>query len=160
MNDIKNYEEYFRIYAPWEEMNNCCILCKKCFGGCSWADNLEPVKGWKAKQVSKKTGEFASYKIYFCPEFEEGDAAEGCEYDENGCMDLLEAVYRNAAEDFKKAYKQKLKLERRGKSLYRDEIKFAEDMMRDCTFLLGGWAAKLMKAVEAELKVEEGDADG
>lgn len=106
--------------------------------------------------MSKRTGEYESYKIYYCPEFEEGDGAEGCEYDEEGCMNLLEAMYRRTAEDFREAYKKKMKLERLRKPLYEDEIRAAEHMMDNCTYLLGNWAEKIMRAVETE-KENEGN---
>ena len=161
MIDNKTLEEYFRIYKPWEAANNCCYICKKCIDGCSWSRSLEPIKGWKASKSEKRADEpHDGYKIFFCPEFEEGNASEGREYDEDCCMDLLEAVYHNAAEDYKSAYKQKLKAERRGASLFREEIITAEGTMRECSYLLGEWTDKLKSMVEKELALEEGDADG
>jgi len=161
MNDMK-LEEYFRIYVPEDNANNCCMICKKMFGGCSWAERLEPIPGWKAKQTRRKSpgANHDGYKIFYCPEFEEGDATEGREYDEDKCMDLLETIYKNTADDYKSAYKRKLKLEKRNSELFQNEIEIAESMMRECSFLLGKWTEKLKLIVEEELDLEEGDADG
>ena len=164
----KFLNEYFRIYAPEETANNCCFICKKNIDGCSWSKNAEPVAGWKVRKESRRDAEnirrdddaHCSFKIFYCPEFEEGDATEGREYDEDKCMDLLEAVYKNAADDYKSAYKRKLKLERRNAELFQNEIEIAECMMRECAFLLGKWTDKLKKIVEKELDSEDGDSDG
>ena len=153
-------EEYCRIYKPEDNANNCCWLCKKNIDGCSWAADFEPVAGWKANKIEKtRPYEQTTYKIFYCPEFEEGDSAKGREYDDERCFGLLEAIYRNAGNDYKNAYKRKLKLERRNSSLDRYEINVAENMMKECSFLLGKWTGKLKEIVEQEL-AEEGGADG
>ena len=154
--------EYFRIYAPEDDSNNCCFLCKKSIDGCSWSANAEPVAGWKARKASRRDAmnirrdddSHCSFKIFYCPEFEEGSATEDREYDEDKCIGMLEAIYKNAADDFKSAYKQKLKLERRNSELFENEIEIAESMMRECAFLLGKWTEKLKKIVEEELDLE------
>lgn len=161
MIDNKSAEEYLRIYAPWEPTNNCCFICKKCIDGCSWSKSLKPIPGWKAVKGKKKPDEaHYPYKIYFCPEFEEGDASKGREYDEENSFNLIEAIYRKAAEDFKEAYKRKLKTERLNSPLYEEEIRIAESVMIECSFLLGEWADILKEKVEKELELEEGNADG
>lgn len=161
MLDMKVLEEYFRIYSPCEDANTCCFLCKKNIDGCSWANSFEPVEGWKAIKAEKRTsGSIQGYKIFYCPEFEEGDSAEGREYDEDGCMRLLETIYRTAANDYKSAYKRKLKAERVNSSLSKSEIQAAETMMNSSAHLLGKWTEKLEQIVEEEMALEEGDADG
>jgi hypothetical protein len=155
----KAMNEYFRIYAPWEPGNHCCVLCKKCIDGCSWANEFVPVKGWKARMTLTADGKPYSYKIFYCPEFEEGDAAKGRDYDKNGYLALLEAVYHDAANDYKKAYKRKLKAERRNDKASRKEIESAEGVMHSCSFLLDDWTEKLKKVVEEEMAQEEGKAD-
>jgi hypothetical protein len=161
MIDKKALEEYFRIYKPEENANNCCFICKKCVDGCSWSRDAEPIKGWKAATVAR-SGYYQqdTYKIFYCPEFEEGDASKDREYDEEKCMGMLEAIYKSAAEDYKSAYKRKLKLERQNTPFCQNEIEIAESMMRECSFLLGKWTEKLKAIVEKEMKLEEGDADG
>lgn len=151
--------EYFRIYVPWKPGNNCCYLCKKGIDGCSWAKDFKPVKGWRAKMSQTADGQPYSYKIFYCPEFEEGDAAEGRECDKNGCMNLIEAIYKDAANNYRNAYRRKLKAERRNDKASRKEIEAAENVMFECSFLLGDWTEKLKKMVEAEMAQEEGKAD-
>ena len=45
-----------------------CWDCANATGGCSWSDNLRPVKGWEAKRTHKK--EFDSWLVINCPKFE------------------------------------------------------------------------------------------
>lgn len=54
-----------------EERGQLCWRCEKACGGCSWSDELNPVKGWTAKPVVVKDSEGAirSYNIKKCPEF-------------------------------------------------------------------------------------------
>ena len=64
-----------------------CFYCKKFCVGCSWSENFKPVKGWKAiptvKKYTSHTGSkngkkkqvnryYNSYKILYCPEYEQG----------------------------------------------------------------------------------------
>ena len=149
------------IYKPNDNANHCCFICKKNIDGCSWSRNLEPVKGWKAV-VDNRSGSYigADYKILYCPEFEEGDSSKGKKYDAEKGMELLEVLYKGTADDYKRAYKQKLKLERRNATLFWNEIEIAENTMRECSFLLGKWTEKLKRIVEEELDLEDGDSDG
>ena len=58
-----------------------CWTCKKACGGCSWSGvgpdgrpKFEPVKGWKARKIRKHDNGnvvMETYKILFCPEYEE-----------------------------------------------------------------------------------------
>ena len=155
MNDMKFSSEDLRIYAPEDGANNCCYICKKSIDGCSWSRSLEPVKGWKAIECERKYSS-PSYKILYCPEFEEGNAAKGREWDEDGCMNLVEALYKATADDFKNAYKKKLKLERYNAELFENEIEIAEGVMHNCSFLLGEWTEPLKAMVKNELGLEEG----
>ena len=51
-----------------------CWTCKKCFGGCSWSKDFEPVPGWQAIPHNiKENGEHANgYRIMYCPLYERG----------------------------------------------------------------------------------------
>ena len=61
-------------------MSNCggfnqtlCWECAKATGRCSWSDEFIPVEGWNAKPTKKRVyggGEFESYLVIECPEFE------------------------------------------------------------------------------------------
>ena len=49
-----------------------CWLCKKATNsGCNWSKSFQPVDGWKAIPAETSSGS-ATYKIIYCPEFEEG----------------------------------------------------------------------------------------
>lgn len=98
--------EYKRIYAPKEKANTCCWLCSKSIDGCSWSRDGQPVEGWKAvRRVygRSKVATNYTYKIYFCPEFEEGDAAKGRELNGNGIIRLWETVAAGIGEEYRKA---------------------------------------------------------
>ena len=61
--------QYNRIYQPERGANEGCFKCaKSSCGGCSWAKDFTPVEGWIAETVKYNN----SYRIYWCPEFEEG----------------------------------------------------------------------------------------
>ena len=44
-----------------------CWSCQKACGGCSWSSCFQPVEGWKAEKVHRKT--YDSYRIEKCPEY-------------------------------------------------------------------------------------------
>ena len=44
-----------------------CWTCQKACGACSWSSCFQPVKGWTAKKVHRKT--YDSYRIEKCPEY-------------------------------------------------------------------------------------------
>lgn len=49
-----------------------CWRCANACGDCEWSGHGQPVEGWKAvKTVVKHNGEFEfySYRIIFCPQF-------------------------------------------------------------------------------------------
>ena len=50
-----------------EPSSTICWCCSRATGGCSWSDNLMPVKGWTAKPVIKNTTN--SYIVMNCPLF-------------------------------------------------------------------------------------------
>lgn len=157
-------EEYMRIYRPDIKSNNCCFLCKKCAGGCSWSKSFEPVDGWKAEKTifDGATHEGESYKILFCPEFEEGDPLDECEIDNVGALNLLEKIVALAAEDFKAAVKQKLNAEREiAKGC--DKIKATQakttiqsclNTMATCRFVLGDHCDTLLNMATKEFMDE------
>lgn len=153
----RELDENLRIYKPDVSANECCVICKKNIDGCSWSRKLEPVEGWQAIETDRVTyGVHGSYKILYCPEFEEGDSSKGRDFDRDACNNLIEAVYRNAAADYRNAYKRKLKAERHPLPDKR-EIEFAEQRMFECSFLLGKWTDQLKEMVEKEMG--EGGAD-
>lgn len=62
------------------ENKNCneqiCWRCANATGGCPWSKDLKPVKGWRARKTFiKDSGKFGytSYKILYCPLFNEDD---------------------------------------------------------------------------------------
>lgn len=83
-----------------------CYDCAKALGGCSWADNFEPVNGWQAEKTHKSrgSGKYAdiidSYDILFCPEFEPDKPIPAASLDFEGCIRLLCAIYRGASKEY------------------------------------------------------------
>lgn len=154
-------KEYLRIYVPKRgDANECCFICKKNAGGCAWSREFKPIPGWQATKREQSTfhelGGF-SYKIHYCPEFEEGDSAKGQNYDTERCMDLLEAVYRAAAYDYKKAFEEKRALSKKKPGLHRSEIFRLNIEMSECANFLGPYAPRLHEeltraAAEADAK--------
>lgn len=51
----------------WHEQP--CWSCRNAISGCSWSEELTPVKGWIAKPLMVKDGEgnIRTYKIIYCP---------------------------------------------------------------------------------------------
>lgn len=60
---------------PIRKAYTLCWDCEKATGGCSWSNELIPVKGWSAKNTTKKGG-YDSFYVYNCPLFER-DAYKG-----------------------------------------------------------------------------------
>ena len=56
-----------------KQSGQLCWHCKKACGYCNWSRSLEPVKGWTAEKVQRKSGSktLDTYHITACPEFEE-----------------------------------------------------------------------------------------
>ena len=44
-----------------------CWTCQKAGGDCSWSSCFQPVEGWTAEKVHRKT--YDSYRIEKCPEY-------------------------------------------------------------------------------------------
>lgn len=44
-----------------------CWTCQKACGDCSWSSCFQPVEGWTAERVHRKT--YDSYRITKCPEY-------------------------------------------------------------------------------------------
>ena len=44
-----------------------CWTCHNACGDCSWSSCFQPVEGWTAEKVHRKT--YDSYKIEKCPEY-------------------------------------------------------------------------------------------
>ena len=57
--------------SKWKEQP--CWTCQNACGGCSWSKRLEPVEGWKAERVKKKTVLEQGYRILNCPEYVSDD---------------------------------------------------------------------------------------
>lgn len=53
-------------------METLCWICKKAIGGCSWARELKPVKGWEAEETKIQEEGYTqrSYHVKSCPEFQ------------------------------------------------------------------------------------------
>lgn len=49
--------------------SSLCWECEKACGGCVWADELKPVKGWTAERTYDEDGRPYSYLVRACPEF-------------------------------------------------------------------------------------------
>lgn len=53
--------------------DSLCWWCKNCYGGCSWAEDFTPVKGWTAEPtiIRSKDGKrtYPSFKVSQCPEY-------------------------------------------------------------------------------------------
>lgn len=54
-----------------------CWNCKKACGGCVWSAKLQPIPGWDAKPIRRRTGNskgevvfMDTYSIKSCPQFE------------------------------------------------------------------------------------------
>ena len=44
-----------------------CWACANATGGCTWADELKPVDGWKAKPTIKDNQD--TFQVLDCPEY-------------------------------------------------------------------------------------------
>ena len=44
-----------------------CWTCQNACGWCSWSSCFQPVEGWTAEKVHRKT--YDSYRITKCPEY-------------------------------------------------------------------------------------------
>ena len=78
-----------------------CWRCKNCFGGCSWSESFEPVEGWSAERTLIKhfNVETPSFLVRACPLFAVDDGER--EYiDSDGFQNLMEAIYKRAAQDY------------------------------------------------------------
>ena len=78
-----------------------CGNCKNCFGGCSWAESFEPVEGWRGERtiIQHFNAETPSFLVRDCPRFAVDDGER--EYiDNDGFQNLLEAIYKRAAQDY------------------------------------------------------------
>lgn len=56
-----------------------CWECSHATGGCSWADDGIPVKGWEAIETKKKSTliTYKSYLVMRCPMFDRDAYANG-----------------------------------------------------------------------------------
>ena len=78
-----------------------CWNCKNCFGGCSWSKSFEPVEGWRAERTTIEyfNTETPSFLVRDCPRFAVDDGER--EYiDNDGFQNLMEAIYKRAAQDY------------------------------------------------------------
>lgn len=59
-----------------------CWTCKNAVGGCSWSNNLQPVKNWEAipTYVGDKVNGYYSYKVLKCPLFKYDGECTRCKY--------------------------------------------------------------------------------
>lgn len=95
---LKSNREYMRIYDPNNTSNECCTLCKKACGDCEWSKHLQPIDGWIAAPTNNaiKNG----FKIFYCPEFEEGTATAE-DYDQEACIRLLEKLCEDSGDEYR-----------------------------------------------------------
>lgn len=78
-----------------------CWRCRNCFGGCSWSEKFEPVKGWNAESTIIKyfNVETPSFLVRDCPLFAADDGER--EYiSDDGFHNLMVAIYKRAAQDY------------------------------------------------------------
>ena len=84
-----------------KEDQSLCWRCKNCFGGCSWSESFEPVEGWRAERTTIEyfNTETPSFLVRDCPLFAVDDGER--EYiDNDGFQNLMEAIYKRAAQDY------------------------------------------------------------
>ena len=84
-----------------KEDQSLCWNCKNCFGGCSWSKSFEPVEGWSAERTTIEyfNTETPSFLVRDCPLFAVDDGER--EYiDSDGFQNLMEAIYKRAAQDY------------------------------------------------------------
>ena len=84
-----------------KEDQSLCWRCKNCFGGCSWSESFEPVEGWRAERtiIQHFNAETPSFLVRDCPRFAVDDGER--EYvDNDGFQNLMEAIYKRAAQDY------------------------------------------------------------
>ena len=88
-------------YVHRKRDQSLCWNCKNCFGGCSWAERFEPVEGWSAERTTIEyfNTKTPSFLVRDCPLFAVDDGER--EYiDSDGFQNLMEAIYKRAAQDY------------------------------------------------------------
>ena len=93
-----------------------CLFCaNSCDSGCSWSENLTPVKGWKAHRNSN----LRTWVVDECPQFERDirentrlirKDAKDISFD--GCIRIVSAMLRLARHDYMRYPGQRGKIER------------------------------------------------
>ena len=99
-----NLGEWEQIYCPTDSSNECCFKCwKSVHSGCNWSKKLKPVKNWIVGTNFKEPDQPG--KIYYCPEYQsEQDAPleiRKMPLDESGCVNLLCAIAKECAEEYR-----------------------------------------------------------
>ena len=88
-------------YVHRKRDQSLCWNCKNCFGGCSWSKSFEPVEGWRAERTTIEyfNTKTPSFLVRDCPLFAVDDGER--EYiDNDGFQNLMEAIYKRAAQDY------------------------------------------------------------
>ena len=66
-----------------EDSGQLCWKCKKACGLCSWSHHFEPIPGWTAKQIHRRSGTskgvdvmMDTFSIKECPEYDPEEKRE------------------------------------------------------------------------------------
>lgn len=87
-------------YFPPEPKTLCWGCAKACTSGCSWAERLEPVKGWVAQETEQKTAG-KGYLVLECPEYvKETPETKNRELVTDNCLKLIERLMEVNREDY------------------------------------------------------------
>lgn len=106
--------DYCVVYEPDRVTNTCCEKCSKAFNGCSWARELKPVEGWVATPFEYRTNatdpsKEISYKIFYCPEFDDQSPVEYMDDNRQGFEKLMTAYFYQAQIDYRRLLKEIIK---------------------------------------------------
>lgn len=160
---------YLETYRPTAEANECCMNCKKACGGCSWSKIYAPVPGWVADPTTVYCGHehTASFKIYYCPEYE-ADEERTSFYDNEAASRLFEGIVLSASEGYKKAMDaiQTCRIKLKSSSLSNKELdgitkkySYALGEMVIDKFLLPKWIISKLRSEAKYVDDKELDAE-
>lgn len=85
-----------------EARETLCFQCARATGGCSWSDELRPVRGWFARRGTVN-GKPYSYSVFRCPEYraEQRGNRNPDTLDTDGCEALLRALLRQTVTEYR-----------------------------------------------------------
>jgi hypothetical protein len=61
--------ERYRIGGKVTKYEQLCWSCANACGGCSWARDFIPVKGWEAEKTIVPSDKTETYEILLCPQY-------------------------------------------------------------------------------------------